>query len=570
MGSSLFFPPGFLFVVYFMKSFVFAFVLLLAGLVQAQVQENLSFDVEIYGGTSSAVTAAVQVKKMGRSVAMVSPDRHLGGLSAGGLGFTDSGNTSTIGGLAREFYRRVYAEYQKPETWKWQKVETFVNQGQGTKAMIHADRTMWIFEPHVAEGVFDAWVAEAQIPVFREELLDREHGVEVKDGRIVAFKTLSGKRFVGKMFIDATYEGDLMAAAGVSYTLGREANARYGENWNGNQVGTLHHGHWFKTEISPYRVPGDPKSGLCRWVDDSEPGIKGEADARIQAYCYRLCMTDCRENQIPFQKPENYDPQDYELLRRVLVSGWREAFQKFDRVPNLKTDTNNHGPVSMDFIGQNYEYPEASYEKRAEILKAHRDYQMGLLYFLANDPGVPEDVRSKMSRWGLAKDEFPETGGWPHQIYVREARRMLGEYVVTENDCFRRPPVPAQGNGVGSVGMGSYTLDSHNVRRYVKADGFVQNEGDVGVHPKGAYAIDYHALTPKKAECENLLVPVCLSASHIAFGSIRMEPVFMILGQSAATAACLSLDENCAVQDLPYAKLARRLEADGQILTKKN
>lgn len=550
-----------------MKSLFFVFTLFLAGL--AAAQENFSYDIVIYGGTSSAVTAAVQAQKMGHSVVMVSPDRHLGGLSAGGLGFTDSGNTSTVDGLAREFYRRVYAEYQKPETWKWQKVETYANHGQGTKAMIHADRTMWIFEPHVAEKVFDEWVAEMKIPVFREELLDRENGVEMNDGKIAAFKTLSGKRFEGKMFIDATYEGDLMAAAGVSYTLGRESNDQYGEKWNGNQVGTLHHGHWFKKDISPYRVEGDPTSGLCRWVDDSEPGVKGAADKRIQAYCYRLCMTDCPENRIPFVKPENYDPEDYELLRRVLASGWRETFQKFDRIPNLKTDTNNHGPFSMDFIGQNYDYPEASYERRAEILKAHRDYQMGLLYFLANDPGVPEDVRSAMSKWGLAKDEFPETGGWPHQIYVREARRLLGEYVVTENDCFARPPVPAQGNGVGSVGMGSYALDSHNVRRYVKPDGFVQNEGDIGVSPKGAYAIDYHALTPKKGECANLLVPVCVSASHIAFGSIRMEPVFMILGQSSATAACLSIDENCAVQDLSYAKLAERLEADGQILTKK-
>ncbi|MDO4630015.1 MAG: FAD-dependent oxidoreductase, partial [Planctomycetia bacterium] len=377
---------------------------------------------------------------------------------------------------------------------------------------------------------------------------------------------LSGKRFEGKMFLDVTYEGDLMAAADVSYTLGREANSQYQETWNGNQVGILHHGHWFKKDISPYRVPGDKESGLCRFVDDSEPGVRGEADSRIQAYCYRLCMTDCAENRIPFVKPENYDPENYELLRRVLESGWRETFNKFDRIPNLKTDTNNHGPFSMDFIGQNYDYPEASYERRAEILKEHYDYQMGLLYFLANDPGVPEDVRKKMSKWGLAKDEFLETNGWPHQIYVREARRLVGVYVVTENDCFGRPAVPAQGVSAGPVGMGSYTLDSHNVRRYVKPDGFVQNEGDIGVHPKKPYAIDYNALTPKKAECENLLVPVCVSSSHIAFGSIRMEPVFMILGQSAATAACMSLDENCAVQDLSYAKLADRLKADGQIL----
>ncbi len=537
-----------------------------AGSAASASVENQEFDVVVYGGTSSAVVAAVQAKKMGKSVVLVCPDRHLGGLSAGGLGFTDSGNTGSIGGLAREFYRRIYSEYQKGDSWKWQKIEEYANEGQGTRAMLHDDRTMWIFEPHVAENVFNAWVAEMEIPLYREERLDRENGVE-KDGTAIrAISTLSGKRFAGRVFIDATYEGDLMASAGVSYTLGREANSVYGEKWNGNQVGILHHGHWFKAKISPYRVPGDPASGLCRFVDDSKPGTRGEGDSRIQAYCYRLCMTDCPENRIPFAKPANYDPEDYELLRRVLGSGWRELFHKFDRIPNWKTDTNNHGPFSMDFIGQNYDYPEASYERREEICRAHRDYQMGLLYFLANDPGVPEDVREKMSRWGLAKDEFPETNGWPYQIYVREARRMVGLYVVTEHDCFGKPPMEAQGIPAGSVGMGSYTLDSHNVRRYVKEDGFVQNEGDIGVHPRGPYHIDYYAITPKRDECSNLLVPVCLSSSHIAFGSIRMEPVFMILGQSAATAACMALDARCAVQELSYEALAKQLKVDGQIL----
>lgn len=554
---------------------------------------NAEFDLIVYGGTSAAVTAAIQAEKMGKSVAIVCPDRRLGGLSSNGLGFTDSGNTSTIGGLAREFYRRVYAEYQKESTWKWQKSENFTNVGQGTKAMIHEDRTMWIFEPHVAEQVFESWVAERKIPVFREEALDRgnvcprpiDHesariapvvrrdevapGVEKKNGRLVAIRTLSGKRFAAKYFIDATYEGDLMAAAGVSFTLGREPNAHYGEKWNGNQVGVLHHDHWFKKDVSPYQIPENPESGLCRFVDESAPGARGEGDLRIQAYCFRLCMTDLPENKIPFARPENYDPENYELLRRVLVGGWRELFRKFDRIPNRKTDTNNHGPFSSDFIGQSYEYPEASYARRAEIIKAHRDYQMGLLYFLANDPGVPEDVRNAMSAWGLAKDEFVETEGWPSQIYVREARRMLGQYVVTERDCFGNASLPAQGTSVGSIGMGSYVLDSHNVRRYVKEDGFVQNEGDVGVHPKRPYAIDYFAITPRKNECENLLVPVCLSASHIAFGSVRMEPVFMILGQSSATAACLALEKQaCAVQDLPYQELSARLEKDGQILKK--
>lgn len=534
------------------------------GIFMASAEE---YDVVIYGGTSSAVVAAVQTKKMGHSVVIVSPDKHLGGLSSAGLGYTDSGNTATIGGLAREFYRRIYVEYQKPESWRWQKMETFTSHGQGTKAMLHEDRTMWIFEPHIALRVFENWVKEMEIPVVRPVLLDRESGVEKVDGRIRSIRTLDGQCFRGKMFIDATYEGDLMAAAGVSYHVGREANAKYGETWNGNQVGILHHSHWFSMPISPYQIPGDAASGKVRYVDDSLPGVRGEGDSRIQAYCYRLCMTDCAENRIPFAKPENYDPADYELLRRVLAAGWREVFHKFDRIPNHKTDTNNHGPFSSDFIGRNYDYPEASYERRAEILKEHENYQRGLLYFLANDPGVPEEVRQAMSRWGLAKDEFQDNAGWPHQIYVRESRRMVGRYVVTEHDCFGKEPHSAQGKPAGSVGMGSYTLDSHNVRRYVQENGFVQNEGDIGVHPKSPYVIDYHALVPRAEECENLLVPVCVSSSHIAFGSIRMEPVFMILGQSAATAACLALEDNLSAGDVPYEKLSQRLLEDKQILS---
>lgn len=524
------------------------------------------YDIVVYGGTSSAVVAAVESARQGKSVIVVSPDKHLGGLSSGGLGFTDSGNTSTVGGLAREFYHRIYLEYQKPESWNWQKVEDFANVGQGTRAMKHSDQTMWIFEPHVAERVFENWIAEFKIPVVRQALLNRESGVSKINGRIVSIQTLDGKKYYGRMFIDATYEGDLMAAAGVEYTVGREANRQYGEDWNGNQVGVLHHGHWFKAKISPYNVPGNPDSGKLKYIDDSVPGVYGEADDRIQAYCYRLCLTDCNENRIPFPKPDNYNPKDYELLRRVLDSGWREAFHKFDMIPNRKTDTNNHGPFSSDFIGMNYDYPDASYARRAEILKEHENYQKGLFYFLANDPGVPGDVRNKMSQWGLAKDEFPDTGGWPHQIYVREARRMVGSYVVTENDCFRRPTVPAAGVSVGPVGMGSYTLDSHNARRYVTSDGYVQNEGDIGVHPKQPYAIDYNALIPKRGQCANLLVPVCVSSSHIAFGSIRMEPVFMILGQSSAAAASLAIDENVSVQDVSYPKLAEILKSEGQIL----
>jgi len=521
-----------------------------------------TYDVVVYGGTSAGVIAAVQAKKMGKSVIIVGPDVHLGGLSSGGLGYTDTGNKAVIGGLARNFYHRVWVEYQKSETWKWQKTEAFGNKGQGTVAMDKDERTMWIFEPSVAEKVFEDYVKEFGLTVVRDEWLDRAKGVRVANGRIAEITMLSGKKIAGKMFIDATYEGDLLAAAGVSYHVGREANSAYGEEWNGNQVGILHHGHHFgavKKPISAYKTPGDPSSGLLPRISAEPPGVRGDGDKRVQAYCYRWCATDHPDNRIPFPKPANYDASQYELVVRVLDAGWRQTFHKFDLLPNRKTDTNNHGPFSFDNIGMNYDYPEASYERRKEILAEHRTYQQGLLWFLANDPRVPADVREEANRWGLPKDEFKDNGHWPHQIYVREARRMVGSFVMTENELTKKKPTP------DSVGMGSYTIDSHNVRRYVTPEGRVQNEGDIGV-PISPYSIAYGALVPKRGEIANLFAPVACSATHIAYGSIRMEPVFMILGQSAATAAVLAIDGDHAVQDVPYAVLRTRLIADGQVL----
>ncbi|MCF2498725.1 FAD-dependent oxidoreductase [Dyadobacter chenhuakuii] len=525
-----------------------------------EAKDALTADVIIYGGTSAAVTAAVQVIKSGKTVLVVSPDKHLGGLSAGGLGFTDTGNKSVIGGLAREFYHRLYQHYDKPEAWKWQKKDEYGNKGQGTPAMDGAERTMWIFEPHAAEQVFEDFVKENNIKIYRDEWLDRDKGVEKKDGKIVSIKTLSGKTFAGKMFIDATYEGDLMAAAGVKYHVGREANSVYNEKWNGVQAGVFQHGHYFKKNISPYKVEGDPKSGLLPYISDEPIAENGSGDKKIQAYCFRMCLSSNPDNRIPFEKPEGYDVANYELLARVYKAGWDETFDKYDPIPNKKTDTNNHGPFSTDFIGENYDYPEATYERRKEIIKAHEVYQKGLMYFLTNDPRVPADVRKEMSKWGLPKDEFKDNGGWPHQIYVREARRMISATVMNENHTMGITPVEQP------VGMGSYALDSHNAQRYVKKDGYVQNEGDIGVHPKSPYSISYASIVPKKEECENLFVPVCLSSSHIAYGSIRMEPVFMILGQSAAAAAVQAIDTKVAVQDVDYAKLKEQLLKDKQKL----
>lgn len=520
-------------------------------------------DLIIYGGTSAGVIAAVQAKRMGKSVVIVCPDKHLGGLSSGGLGFTDTGDKSVIGGLAREFYHRIWQHYDRPEAWRWQKKEQYGNKGQGTPAIDGENRTMWIFEPHVAEQVFEDFVREYHLRVDRDEWLDRARGVQKKNGRIMSITMLSGKTYAGRMFVDATYEGDLMAAAGVEYHVGREARSVYGETWNGVQTGVLHHRHHFgvlKEKISPYVVPGDPASGVLPRISTEPPGEYGQGDKRVQAYCYRFCATDHPDNRIPWPKPDGYDPAQYELLLRVFNAGWRETFDKFDPIPNRKTDSNNHGPFSTDNIGMNYDYPEASYERRREILREHETYQKGWLYFIANDPRVPADVQKEMRRWGLARDEFKDNGGWPHQIYVRESRRMIGKHVMTENELLKKRPTPE------SVGMGSYTIDSHNVQRYITPEGYVQNEGDIGVSTQGPYEIAYGALVPKAGQCDNLLVPVCVSASHIAFGSIRMEPVFMILAQSAATAASLAMDRSIPVQEVPYAELRQRLLADGQVL----
>jgi len=525
-----------------------------------------AYDVVIYGGTSAAIIAGVQARKMGKTVIIVSPDKHLGGLSSGGLGWTDSGDKSVIGGLSRDFYHRVWQAYQRPEAWKHEPKEKFGNKGQGTVAMDAGERTMWIFEPSVAEQVFEGYVKEFQLHVERDEWLDRASGVEKQAGRITSLRTLSGKVYRGRVFIDATYEGDLMAAAGVSYTVGREPNAAFDETLNGIQLAHAK-SHQFAGKIDPYVVEGDPRSGLLPRIQDIPVGGQdGAGDRKIQAYNFRMCLTKVEANRVPFPKPPGYDPSQYALLARALRQGATHVFGKFDLIPNGKTDTNNHGPFSTDNIGMNWDYPEASYERRREIIAEHRGYQQGYLYFLANDASVPTKIREGFAQWGLAKDEFTDNGNWPHQIYVREARRMTSDVVVNENHLKRKLPTPR------SVGMGSYNMDSHNVQRIVVKDpdgkAYVRNEGDVQVNPGRPYPIDYGALVPKKAECANLVVPVCVSCTHIAYGSIRMEPVFMILGQSAATAAALALDQGVAVQDVPYADLSARLLADGQVLEK--
>lgn len=490
-------------------------------------------DVVVYGGTSSGVVAAVKVARTGRSVVLIEHGRHLGGLSSGGLGATDIGNKQAIGGMSREFYRRVGVEYGKNQAWT--------------------------FEPHVAETVFGQMIREANVPVVFGERLDLTNGVKKRGSRIIAIRMESGRVFGGAMFIDATYEGDLMAKAGVSYHVGRESNATYNETLNGVQTRNAVH-HQFIKPVDPYVVPGDPSSGLLPGIGADGPGAEGSGDLGVQAYCFRLCTTDVPENRRPWPRPDDYDPLRYELLLRNFEAGDHRVPWHPVMMPNRKTDTNNNHAVSTDYIGMNYDYPEGDYQKRSRVIRAHESYQKGVMWTLANSPRVPQEVRAHFQRWGLARDEFTDNGNWPYQLYVREARRMVSDYVMTQHNC--------QGRRVAedSVGLAAYTMDSHNVQRYVDEDGRVRNEGDVQVGGFPPYPISYRAIVPKQSQCTNLLVPVCLSASHIAFGSIRMEPVFMVLGESAATAAVQALEEGVDVQAVEYDRLAERLRRDGQIV----
>jgi len=494
-----------------------------------QMTQTVEADVCIYGGNAGAVAAALQVSRKGKQAVILEPGGHLGGLTSGGLSMTDIGNKGAIGGISREFYRRCGQKYGVAEEWR--------------------------FEPHIAEQVFQEMIEEAGVPLYYRQFLQ---SVEKEGARLVSITMESGLTVRAKAFIDATYEGDLMARAGVQYHVGREANATYDETLNGLQV---HDTHQFELAVDPYVVEGDPASGLLPGITPGDPGQTGDGDHRVQAYNFRLCLTTNADNRIPYEQPAGYNPQEYVLLARYLAKGWRESevFRKFDPIANDKVDKNNHGAVSTDYIGMNYDYPEADYATREQIFQAHVTYQKGLMWFLGNDPSVPEPIREKWSQWGLAKDEFPETGGWPHQLYVREARRMIADTVMTEHHCRGKILVE------DAVGLAAYTMDSHNCQRFVK-DGRVWNEGDVQVHGFPPYPISYRSIVPKQAECENLLVPVCLAASHIAYGSIRMEPVFMILGQSAAYAAALAIDGNRAVQDVAYGDLRKLLEEGQQIL----
>jgi len=502
-------------------------------------------DICVYGGSSAGVIAAYTAKKMGKSVILIEPGRHLGGLSSGGLGFTDIGNKFAISGIALDFYRRIGKHYGKFE--------------------------QWIFEPHVAEDLFMEYIQRAKADVIYSYRLK---GVS-KTGTTINSITIENSNqpqpgtdriIEAKMFVDCTYEGDLMAKAGVAYTVGREANSLYNETYNGVQIRDKHQ---FVDGIDPYKTKGNPESGLL-WGIDSEPASpQGTGDKKVQAYNFRICLTSIPANQIPITKPDNYDPSRYELLLRVLEKEPNRPFNlilKPDRMPNQKTDINNNGPFSTDMIGMNYDFPESSYEKRAAIQKEHELYIKGLLYFIGHDERMPKHLRKEMLKWGYPKDEYTDNGNWSPQMYVREARRMIGAYVMTQANCEGREVVP------DAVGMAAYTMDSHNCSRIViEKDGvkMVKNEGDVQVGGFPPYPISYRSLLPKEEECKNLLVPVCLSASHISYGSIRMEPVFMVMAQSATVAAVMAIDKKTGLHQVNIKELQQTLAsnplADGSL-----
>jgi hypothetical protein len=485
-----------------------------------------TYQIVVYGGTSAGVIAAYSAKKMGKSVVLIEPSNRLGGMSSGGLGQTDIGNKFAITGLSRDFYKRIGKHYGVAE--------------------------QWIFEPHVAENTFKQYIAEAKIPVLFSRRISRLKKNGTKIVSLVLEDADGQKKPViiqGAQFIDCSYEGDLMAKAGVSYTVGREANSQYNETYNGVQ---LLDKHQFPDGIDPYKIPGKPESGLLWGISDQKLQANGSADKAVQAYNFRLCLTTNKTNQLSITKPADYDSTQYELLLRQIAATkpkeltWQ--LMHIQPMPNDKTDINNCGGFSTDMIGANYNYPEADYAKRKAIIKAHESYTKGLLYFLGNDSRVPAHLRAEMKQYGYPKDEYPENEHFSPQLYIRESRRMIGQYVMTQANCQGKTSV------TDPIGLAAYTMDSHNCQRIV-VNGMVKNEGDVQVGGFPPYPISYRAILPKSTECQNLTVPVCLSASHIAYGSIRMEPVFMVLGQSAAMAAALAIDQKVPLEMVDAKKI---------------
>ncbi len=547
--------------------------------INASAQIIQSYDVVIYGGTSAGISAAIQCSRMGKKVILIEPTNRIGGLTTGGLGKTDIGNKQAIGGVSREFYQKIKTYYLKPENWIWETRDAYKGVGYDT----FNEDAMWAFEPSVALKVYQEMVKnESNIHIVYNQRLNRKSGVKKEKQVIKSIQMETGQIYQGKIFMDCTYEGDLMAASGVSYTVGRESNSQYGESLNGVQANNfnltlqkklsrngIHHN--FIEGVSPYLVKGNPKSGLLPFVSAEKPGVDGQADNKIQAYCYRMTLTNLPENRIAFKKPNGYKELEYELLFRNYEAAKGDIRKMYDygdplvpwinsAMPNRKTDINNQKGFSTDFIGQNYRYPEASYAERIKIAALHKKYQQGLMWTLSYHPRIPKEVRAVVSEWGTCKDEFISDSGWTDQLYIREARRMVSDYVMTQKNC------EALAVAEDAIGLGAYQMDSHPAQRYVDVNGFVKNEGNVEAHVSKPFPISYKSIIPKKSEATNLFIPVCLSSSHIAYGSIRMEPVFMVLGQSAAIAASIAIDKNVQIQEVSYPELRAALIKNQQIL----
>lgn len=475
-----------------------------------------TYDICVYGGTSAGVIAAYSAKMLNKRVILIEPTERLGGLTTGGLGYTDIGNKQVVTGLSKDFYRKVGTHYGKLE--------------------------QWVFEPSVAKKIFDDYIKKADVEVLFNHTIIKANQKDksIKSILLRNTKNKNKKQIFAKIFIDCSYEGDLMAMAKVTYTIGRESNVQYGESYNGVQ---LRNKHQFPDFIDPFKIKGDTASGLLWGISNRNIAENGTGDRLLQAYNYRICLTNNPKNRKEITKPNSYDASRYELLLRLFDAQPEKRklndYFIWSKMPNAKTDINNRGGFSTDMIGMNYNYPEASYKERKEIIENHKNYTQGLLYFIKTDPRIPRELQNEIQEWGYPLDEYIEDSNWSPQLYVRETRRMVGEYVMTQAHCEHKVVVP------DGIGMAAYTMDSHNCQRIaIKKDGkyMVKNEGNVEIGGGLPYPISYKAIIPQRDECKNLLVPVCLSASHIAYGSIRMEPVFMVLAQSAAVAAAEALN----------------------------
>lgn len=501
-------------------------------------------EIVVYGGTSAGVMAAVQAARLRQAVVLVAPEKHLGGIVVEGLGGADINNhwfqnDYALGGLAREFYQRIGRKYGRGEP-------------------------VYRYESKVAEQVFNDMLREAKVNTVRGRRLREplKTSVEFKPGtrEISAITMETGERFEGKVFIDATVEGDLLAAAGVETTWGREANSKYGETKNGIRAETTH--AQFKVRVDPYRIPGDPRSGLIPTVQDEALGTPGEGDTNIQAFCFRLCLTQNPANRIPITKPKDFDRSLYEIYFRYVKAGG-QLWSPNANLPGGKTDLGSWHDLSANLYGMNREYPNGGYNTRERIYREHLSFTHGLLWLLANDPAMPDSTRTAWRGWGLCKDEFTDNGGWPRSLYVRDGRRMVSDYVITEHHTRRINPAPV----ADPVAVAFWPTDTHSVRRIVR-DGAVYNEGFVFDDSNwGPFGVSFRALVPRRSEAANLITPTCPSSSHVAYGAIRLEQTFMSLGQAAATAAALAVSSGTTLQDVPYNDLSRSLLKDGQVLS---